>query len=157
MQETGIQTRRPLVTAHYVDVSDVSSVKTCLDEILARHRHVDGLVTSAGFTENFPATEYPPDRMRRLWAVNVDGTYFWASEVAKHLMVTKKSGSMVFIGSMSGAIVNVPQPQTLVFSHSVCLTPPQKKTKKKHSRCLSGCFISFLVPACPFERRGAHM
>ena len=49
--------------------------------------------------------------MRKLWGVNVDGTYLWAVGVAKHLMDRKAEGSIVFIGSMSGAIVNVPQPQ----------------------------------------------
>jgi D-arabinitol 2-dehydrogenase len=43
--------------------------------------------------------------------VNVDGTYLFAVAVAKHLMERKAPGAMVFIGSMSGAIVNVPQPQ----------------------------------------------
>jgi D-arabinitol 2-dehydrogenase len=49
--------------------------------------------------------------MRKLWGVNVDGTYFFAVSVAKHLMERKKPGSIIFIGSMSGSIVNVPQPQ----------------------------------------------
>lgn len=46
-----------------------------------------------------------------MWSVNVDGTYFFAAEIAKHLMERKSPGSMVLIGSMSGNIVNVPQPQ----------------------------------------------
>jgi len=41
----------------------------------------------------------------------VDGTYLFATAVARHLMERKAPGSMVLIGSMSGAIVNVPQPQ----------------------------------------------
>ena len=49
--------------------------------------------------------------MKKLWGVNVDGTYLFAIEVAKHLMERKSPGSMVMIGSMSGSIVNVPQPQ----------------------------------------------
>lgn len=49
--------------------------------------------------------------MRKLWAVNVDGTYLFATAVARHLMERKSPGSMVLIGSMSGSIVNVPQPQ----------------------------------------------
>jgi D-arabinitol 2-dehydrogenase len=51
------------------------------------------------------------DRVRKLWGVNVDGTLVFAVGVAKHLMERKSPGSMVFIGSMSGSIVNVPQPQ----------------------------------------------
>lgn len=38
-------------------------------------------------------------------------TYLFAINVAKHLMERKSPGSIVFIGSMSGAIVNIPQPQ----------------------------------------------
>ncbi|CAN8100435.1 unnamed protein product [Discula destructiva] len=101
----------PKVTAHYADVSDPDSVNACIAEILADHGKIDSLVTSAGFTENYQATEYPIDRMRKLFAVNVDGTYLFATTIARHLMERKAKGSMVFIGSMSGAIVNVPQPQ----------------------------------------------
>ncbi|KAL2130821.1 hypothetical protein VTI74DRAFT_5913 [Chaetomium olivicolor] len=103
--------RFPKVTAHYADVSDPASVDACIAEIIAAHGRIDNLVTSAGFTENFEAVAYPVDRMRKLWGVNVDGTYLFATAVARHLMERKAKGSMVFIGSMSGAIVNVPQPQ----------------------------------------------
>lgn len=68
-------------------------------------------MTSAGFTENFKAEDYPYDRMQKLWGVNVNGTYLCAVEIAKHMIERKSGGSMVFIGSMSGSIVNIPQPQ----------------------------------------------
>jgi D-arabinitol 2-dehydrogenase len=86
-------------------------VTNCITEILKDHPKIDGLVTSAGFTENFDAISYPIDRMRKLWGVNVDGTYLFAVAVAKHLIEHQSPGSIVVIGSMSGAIVNVPQPQ----------------------------------------------
>ncbi len=103
--------RVPKVTAHYCDVSDSESVKSVVAEIVKDHGKIDHLVTSAGFTENFDAIEYPPERLQKLWGVDVNGTYFFACEVARHLMERKVKGSMVMIGSMSGAIVNVPQPQ----------------------------------------------
>ncbi|GIZ45216.1 hypothetical protein CKM354_000839500 [Cercospora kikuchii] len=101
----------PKVTAHYCDVSSPDSVNAAMAEILESHGQVDHLVTSAGFTENYDAIEYPHDRMQKLWGVNVDGTYLWSCAVAKHLMARQAKGSVVMIGSMSGAIVNVPQPQ----------------------------------------------
>jgi NAD(P)-dependent dehydrogenase (short-subunit alcohol dehydrogenase family) len=103
--------RLPKVTAHYADVSDQASVDACIAEIISQHGKIDNLVTSAGFTENFEAINYPIDRMRKLWGVNVDGTYLFATAVARHLMERKSKGSMVLIGSMSGSIVNIPQPQ----------------------------------------------
>ncbi|KAI7222673.1 NAD(P)-binding protein [Hortaea werneckii] len=101
----------PQVTAHYCDVANPDSVTACINECIAAHGKLDHLVTSAGFTENFDAISYPYDRMQKLWGVNVDGTYLFATGVARHLLERKSPGSMVFIGSMSGAIVNVPQPQ----------------------------------------------
>ena len=103
--------RTPKVTAHYADVSQPESVNAALTDIISKHGKIDHLVTSAGFTENFDAIEYPYERMKKLWGVNVDGTYLFATGVAKHLMERKVPGSVVMIGSMSGAIVNVPQPQ----------------------------------------------
>lgn len=101
----------PNITAHYADVANPDSVNEALAEVFAKHHQIDNLVTSAGFTENFDAISYPFDRMKKLWGVNVDGTYLFAIGVAKHLMERKAPGSIVMIGSMSGAIVNVPQPQ----------------------------------------------
>lgn len=49
--------------------------------------------------------------MKKLWGVNVDGSYLFTTAVARHLMERKAKGSMVMVGSMSGAVVNVPQPQ----------------------------------------------
>lgn len=103
--------RPPRVTAHGADVSDPESVEKCINSIIETHGRIDNLVTSAGFTENFEATSYPIERMRKLYAVNVEGTYLFATSVARHLMARNAPGSMVFIGSMSGSIVNVPQPQ----------------------------------------------
>ncbi|KIW51964.1 hypothetical protein PV05_10629 [Exophiala xenobiotica] len=102
----------PKITAHYCDVSDPTSVDSCLSEILNKHGKIDHLVTSAGFTENFSAETYPYERIKKLWGVNVDGTYLFSTGVARHLMARNIThGSIVMIGSMSGAIVNVPQPQ----------------------------------------------
>lgn len=101
----------PNVTAHYADVSNPDSVHEALSEVLAKQGRIDNLVTSAGFTENFDAISYPFDRMQKLWGVNVDGTYLFATGVAKHLMERNAPGSIVMVGSMSGSIVNVPQPQ----------------------------------------------
>ncbi|KAK6342987.1 hypothetical protein TWF718_008365 [Orbilia javanica] len=103
----------PKVTAHTCDVSDPTSVSATFQKILESHPSgIDVLVTSAGFTENYKAEEYPHDRIQKLWGVNVDGTYLCAVEVAKEWIKSKKQGgSIIMVGSMSGSAVNVPQPQ----------------------------------------------
>jgi len=101
----------PKLSVHYTDVADPNSVDQCLKEILEIHGKIDNLVTSAGIGENFDAISYPYDRMKKLWAVNVDGSYLFAVGIAKHLMARNSPGSIVLIGSISASIVNVPQPQ----------------------------------------------
>lgn len=137
---TRLPPRPPRITAHYANVADESSVDACIQQVLTAQAAaaeanssgtgtgtgtspsditINGLVTSAGFTENLPAVDYPPARLRALWAVNVDGTYLFATAVARHLQAKRVSStvsntppaSMVLVGSMSGAVVNVPQPQ----------------------------------------------
>ncbi|OQD73369.1 hypothetical protein PENDEC_c015G00508 [Penicillium decumbens] len=109
-ENPGIE-QMPKVTAHYSDVANPDSVGAALAEVVSEHGMIDNLVTSAGFTENFDAINYPFERMQKLWGVNVNGTYLFATGVAKHLMERNAPGNIVMIGSMSGAIVNVPQPQ----------------------------------------------
>ncbi|EXJ62362.1 gluconate 5-dehydrogenase [Cladophialophora yegresii CBS 114405] len=111
-KESGSNDPVPKVTAHYADVSDPTSVNECIADIIGQHGKIDHLVTSAGFTENFSAETYPYERIKKLWGVNVDGTYLFSTSVARHLMERNVThGSIVMIGSMSGSIVNVPQPQ----------------------------------------------
>ncbi|KAH7390066.1 hypothetical protein BKA64DRAFT_626802 [Cadophora sp. MPI-SDFR-AT-0126] len=104
--------RGPLITAHAADVSSPESIQSAMISILTAHRQVDHLVTSAGICENFPAISYPYVRMQKLWAINIDGSFNFATAVARHLIERKASGNIVIIASMSGSIVNVPQLQT---------------------------------------------
>ncbi|KAI9820046.1 MAG: hypothetical protein M1826_001036 [Phylliscum demangeonii] len=113
-QQAGPRTAPPpTVSAHHADVSSPASVDAALASVLGAHRGtVDGLITSAGVHESRAAVAYPPERMRALWGVNVDGSFLCAVALARHLMARRAPGSVVLVGSMSGAVVNVPQLQT---------------------------------------------
>ncbi|KIV99817.1 uncharacterized protein PV09_08621 [Verruconis gallopava] len=101
----------PLVTSHAADVASPASIDLAINSVLSKHGHIDHLVTCAGICENISAIDYPHSRMQKLWSINVDGSFYFATAVARHLMQRKSEGSIVLIGSMSGSIVNVPQMQ----------------------------------------------
>lgn len=101
----------PLIVSHTVDVGNVESVEAAFLAVRGELGVVNTLVTSAGFCENFGAEDYPAERIRRLFDVNFFGTYFCASALARNLIEQKERGSIVFIGSMSGSVVNIPQKQ----------------------------------------------
>lgn len=51
--------------------------------------------------------------MRQVFRINVEGAFFTAREAAKHMLAAgTQTGSIVLVGSMSGSVINVPQPQT---------------------------------------------
>jgi NAD(P)-dependent dehydrogenase (short-subunit alcohol dehydrogenase family) len=60
--------------------------------------------------ENYSALEYPDDRMRKLYDINVHGAFYTAREAAR-LMEPRGQGSIILIASMSAHIVNIPQLQ----------------------------------------------
>ncbi|BGP09883.1 hypothetical protein NBRC10512v2_005731 [Rhodotorula toruloides] len=93
------------------DVASEESVQECFKTVIDKFGRVDTLVTAAGIVENYAAVDYPADRFRKLMGVNVEGSFYCAREAAKDMMKRNAKGSIVLIGSMSGAAVNIPQPQ----------------------------------------------
>ncbi|KAF7311305.1 NAD(P)-binding protein [Mycena kentingensis (nom. inval.)] len=93
------------------DVSSEVSVKKAFADAVAEFGRVDSVVASAGIVHNYSAFEYPVDRMRRLYDINVHGAFFTAREAAK-VMIPQGGGAIVLVASMSANIVNVPQLQT---------------------------------------------
>jgi D-arabinitol 2-dehydrogenase len=88
-------------------------VDASIAEILIEHPKITSLITCAGFCENCDAVAFPPSCIKRMLGVNIEGIYYYATSIAQHMMEHKITGNRVFIGSISGSIVNVPQPQAL--------------------------------------------
>src|SRR6266536_772737 len=71
---------------------------------------VDVLVNNAGICFHRPAVDVPADEWRAVWDVNVDGLWHCCRIVGAQ-MVSRGTGVIVNIGSMSAMIVNRPQMQ----------------------------------------------
>lgn len=94
-----------------VDVRDAAAVDEVINGVIKDFGSIDILITSAGVADNIKAEEYPADRFKRVMDINLNGTFFCAQACGKHMIKAGKGGSMIFIASMSGSIVNHPQPQ----------------------------------------------
>ena len=93
-----------------LDVTDPASAARAVAEVTDAFGSLDILVNNAGVakhgeTETFPEAEY-----RRLMDINVDSV-FRACQAALGPMRRQKSGVILNIGSISGLISNIPQPQ----------------------------------------------
>lgn len=89
------------------DISDPAQVKSTVSAIRDHHaKPLDVLVNAAGYCENFSALEYPPLNYKRLIDVNVNGSFFMATEVARTQIADQIKGSIILVASMSGSIAN---------------------------------------------------
>ena len=92
------------------DVTSEQQVMTMVSEVQATFGHIDILVNNAGVNRNNPVTEMPVDDWDFVVKVNMTGPFIVSKHVGK-VMREQKRGSVVNIASMSGLIVNDPQPQ----------------------------------------------
>jgi len=99
------------VDAVAMDVTRSSEVDAAAEGVLATKGRIDVLVCNAGIAgSDTPAENVADDHWRKVIDVNLNGV-FWCCRAFGRPMLAAGRGSIVNIGSMSGVIVNKPQPQ----------------------------------------------
>lgn len=93
------------------DVTDSASVESMTQQVMDRFGKIDILVCNAGIATNTPAEDIPDEEWLRVININLNGV-FWCCRSVGRRMLAAGSGSIVNIASMSGSIVNKPQPQS---------------------------------------------
>ncbi len=95
-----------------LDVTDSGAVEAVATQILKDHGRIDILVNNAGVAVSDVRAEDTTDEHWRMHMnVNIDGLFYCCRSFGKR-MLEQGSGAIVNIGSMSGFIVNNPQPQS---------------------------------------------
>ncbi|KAA8899665.1 hypothetical protein TRICI_006322 [Trichomonascus ciferrii] len=111
-----IQTKDVTVKAYKLDVSSKEDIDRVTDQVEADLGRLDVVVINAGVSYHIPAAEYPADKFRKQMQVNLDGAFFCA-QAAHHVFKKQqksgklRQGSIIFTASISGRMVNTPQPQ----------------------------------------------
>ncbi|KAK9770837.1 putative D-arabinitol 2-dehydrogenase [Seiridium cardinale] len=94
------------LTYHQCDVRDAQGITDTFSEFVPSLRYpIRGLVACAGVSDNGPATEFPAESFRRLLDINVTGTFLVAQAVAREVLKSGATASMVLVASMSGYIL----------------------------------------------------
>ncbi len=95
-----------------LDVTDSARVTALAAEIVDREARVDILVNNAGIARsNTPAEEVSDEHWLNVLDVNLNGVFWCARAFGGH-MLARGAGTIVNVGSMSGFVVNRPQPQS---------------------------------------------
>jgi NAD(P)-dependent dehydrogenase (short-subunit alcohol dehydrogenase family) len=99
------------VSGATLDVTKSAEVAEVAAKVQRDHGRVDILVNNAGVAQSDVRAEDTSDEHWRFhMEVNVDGL-FWCCRSFGRQMLAQGKGAIVNIGSMSGVIVNKPQPQ----------------------------------------------
>ncbi|WP_235523960.1 SDR family NAD(P)-dependent oxidoreductase [Sphingomonas sp. Leaf33] len=96
------------VATEILDVTDSVAVTARADRLGA----IDVLVNNAGIARSdTPAEDVADEHWLNVLDVNLNGTFWCARAFGRHMLAAGR-GSIVNVGSMSGFIVNRPQPQS---------------------------------------------
>jgi NAD(P)-dependent dehydrogenase (short-subunit alcohol dehydrogenase family) len=95
-----------------LDVTDSVAVDAAAAAMRERHGRIDILVNNAGIARSETAAEDVTDEhWLNVLDVNLNGSFWCARAFGRH-MLAQGGGVVVNVGSMSGFIVNRPQPQS---------------------------------------------
>ncbi|KIK08245.1 hypothetical protein K443DRAFT_128612 [Laccaria amethystina LaAM-08-1] len=100
LDTNGLQKKEVQVIGIECDMSSEASVQNAYEKVMDTFGRIDSVVASAGIVENYSALDYPADRVKRLYDVNVHGVFFTAREAARH-MIPQGGGSIILVSSMS--------------------------------------------------------
>ncbi len=93
------------------DITDPDDVDRMMEKILAEFGTVDIAFNNAGICVNEKAEEMSYENWKRVIDVNLNGVFLTA-RAAGRVMIKNRKGCIINTASMSGHVVNVPQPQS---------------------------------------------
>jgi sorbose reductase len=94
------------------DVSRKADVQKAFSGVAKDYGWLDICVNDAGVSMQKPVEEMPEEDWDRIIDINMKGVFFCSQEAAR-LMIPRRSGSIINIGSISARTVNVPQKQAI--------------------------------------------
>lgn len=92
------------------DVSEEKEIDFMVKRTIEEFEKIDILVNNAGIVSNYPAEKMDIKEWDRIMNLDLRGVFICAQRVGRE-MIKRKSGNIINIASMSGIIVNTPQPQ----------------------------------------------
>ena len=87
-----------------LDVANVASIHTFVEQVLATFGRIDVLVNNAGTNTPKSALEYSEEEFDRIVGVNLKGAFFMTTAVAQSMVDRKIPGSIITITSQAGVV-----------------------------------------------------
>ncbi|SFL69511.1 NAD(P)-dependent dehydrogenase, short-chain alcohol dehydrogenase family [Gracilibacillus orientalis] len=93
------------------DVTNPEDVNAMIDKFLKEFDRLDVAFCNAGICINTPAEEMSYEQWKKVLDINLSGVFLTAQAAGKVMLKQEGGGSIINTASMSGHIVNYPQPQ----------------------------------------------
>ncbi|MCS4247547.1 SDR family NAD(P)-dependent oxidoreductase [Pseudomonas sp. BIGb0164] len=112
LQARALATAQQLVEKGYASRAEVLDVtnSAAINALATSLPPLDVLVCNAGIVTNTPAEEMTDEEWDKVITVNLTGVFRTCRGFGRRMLEAGR-GSVINIGSMSGQVVNVPQPQ----------------------------------------------
>ncbi len=82
------------------DLAHHKAIPALVDAVLARFDAIDSLVNNAGMAWGAPAEDHPADAWRRVMDLNLDALFLLSQQVARRVMIPRRSGAILNIASI---------------------------------------------------------
>jgi NAD(P)-dependent dehydrogenase (short-subunit alcohol dehydrogenase family) len=87
-----------------LDLRSQASIEQAMRDVLAGFGQLDVLVNSAGVPLNRQALEMTPEEWDAVLDVNLKGTFFMSQQMGRHLVATRRGGSIISVASTHGVV-----------------------------------------------------
>lgn len=96
-QDTGAE-----VIAVEIDVTDVASIQSAVDQTAQQFGQIDILINNAAIFSAAPIVDITPEDYTKVFDVNVRGTLFTMQTVAQHMIDRRIKGKIINMASQAG-------------------------------------------------------
>jgi len=96
--------------AYKCDVTNPDIVSTVFQQIRKDFGKVDVVIANSGICSHISALDTTPEQWMQIQNVNFNGAFYTAKAAGK-IFKEQGYGNLIFTASISGSIVNIPQPQ----------------------------------------------
>lgn len=136
------------------DVRDPRALDAAFNDLQRELGTADILITSAGITIWGDSTDVSPEDWQKVMDINLNGTFFAAQSFARRLLADGRSGSIIFVSSMSARVVNVPQFQASYHASKAAVSMLTKSLAVEWAK--SGIRVNALEPGYTLSDMTRH-
>jgi NAD(P)-dependent dehydrogenase (short-subunit alcohol dehydrogenase family) len=87
-----------------VDLVEYNNIDKAVQDVIAKHGKVNGLINCAGISTTLPLNAVSPQKMEHFFQTNVIGAVYLTKNIVKPNCFSENGGSIIFLSSVMGVV-----------------------------------------------------